>query len=65
MADGRRRKLVNVVFGVLQGRVFGRLLLLLYSSELFSIREHKLIGYADDYTVMAVVSFPGVRVTVA
>ena len=32
---------------------------------LFSILENKLIGYADDSTLMAVVSSPGVRVTVA
>ena len=33
--------------------------------ELFSILENKLIGYADDATLMAVVQSPGVRVTVA
>ena len=40
-------------------------MLLLYTSELFSILENKLIGYADDSTLMAVVPSPGVRVTVA
>ena len=30
---------------------------------LFSILENKLIGYADDSTLMAVVPSPGVRVT--
>ena len=43
----------------------GPLLFLLYTSELFSILENKLIGYADDSTLMAVVPSPGVRVTVA
>ena len=38
---------------------------LLYTSELISILENKLIGYADDSTLMAVVPPPGVRVTVA
>ena len=38
---------------------------LLYTSELFSILENKLIGYADDSTLMAVLPSPGVRVTVA
>ena len=38
---------------------------LLYTSELFSILENKLIGYADDSTLMAVVPSPGARVTVA
>ena len=65
MVDGSRSKLVNVVSGVLQGSVLGPLLFLLYTSELFSILENKLIDYADDSTLMAVVPSPGVRVTVA
>ena len=44
---------------------FGPSLFLLYTSELFSILENKLIGYADDSTLMAVVPSPGVRVAVA
>ena len=35
-----------------------------YTSKLFSILENKQIGYADDSTLIAVVSSPGVRVTV-
>ena len=62
LVDGCRRKLVNVVSGVLQVCV---LLFLLYTSELFSILENKLIGYADDSTLMAVVTSPGSRVTEA
>ena len=65
MVDGWRSKLVNVVSGVPQGSVLGPLLCLLYTSELFSILENKLIGYADDSTLMAVVPSPGVRVGVA
>ena len=48
-----------------QGSVLGQLLFLLYTSELFFILENKLISYADDSTVKAVVPSPGVRVTVA
>ena len=55
MVDSCRSKLVNVVSGVPQGSVLGPLLFLLYTSELFSILENKLIGYADDSTLMAVV----------
>ena len=50
--------MVNEVSGVLQGSVLGPLLFLLYTSELFSILEIKLIGYADDCTLMAVMPFP-------
>ena len=42
----------------------GSLLFLLYISELFFMLDNKLIGYADDSTLIAVVSSPGVRVTV-
>ena len=66
MEDGCRSKLVDVVAGVPQGIDLGPLLFLLYTTELFSILENKLIGNADDSsTFMAVVLFPGVRVTVA
>ena len=65
MLDCCRSKLVNVVSGVPQGRVLGQLLFLLYTLELFSILENKLISYADDSTLMAVVPSPGIRVLVA
>ena len=64
IVDGCRSKLVNVSGGP-QGSVLGPLLFLLYTSELFPILENKLIGYADDSTLMAVVPSPGVRVAVA
>ena len=65
MVDRCQSKLVDVVSGVPQGSGLGQLLFLLYTSELFSILENKLIGYADDSTLMPVVPTPGVRVTVA
>ena len=65
MVDGCPSKLVNVVSGVQQGSVLGPLLLLLYTSELFSILENKLIDYADDSILMVIVPSPGVRVAVA
>ena len=54
IVDGCRSKLVNVVSGVPQDSVLCPLLFLLYTSELFSILENKLNGYADDSTLMAV-----------
>ena len=65
MVDGYRSKLVDVVSGVPQGSVWGPLLFVLYTVELFSILENKLIGYADDSTLMAVVPYPALRVAVA
>ena len=68
MVDSSRSKLVKVLSGVPQGSVLGPLLFLLYTSELFSILENKLIGYAADSTLIAVVRLvpsPGVSVTVA
>ena len=65
MVNDCRSKLVNVVSGVSQSNVLGPLLFLLSTSELFSILENKLNGYADDSTLIDVVSSPGVRVTEA
>ena len=49
MLDGSRSTLVDGVSGVPQGSVLGLLLVLLYTSELFSILETRLISYAADY----------------
>ena len=48
-----------------QGSVLGPLLFLLYTSQLSSILENELIGYANNSTLMAVVPSPDIRVTVA
>ena len=58
MVDGCRSKLVNNVSGVPQDSVLGPLLFLLYTSELFSILENKLIGYADDSTFYGCCAIP-------
>ena len=65
MVDGCWSKQVNVVSGVSQSSVLGPLLLILYTSLLFSILWNKLIGYADNYTLIAVVPSSGLRVAVA
>ena len=48
-----------------QGSVLGPLLFILYTSEIFSIMENMLIGYTADSTLMGVVPFSGVSVSVA
>ena len=52
-----------MVSGAPQGSVWGPRLLLLYTSELFSVVECKLYGYADDSTLVAVVLSPGTEAT--
>ena len=51
--------------GETQGSVLGPLLFILYTSEIFSILENKLVGYAADSTLIAVVPSPALRVAVA
>ena len=63
--DGCRSKLVNVASGVPQDFVLWLLLFPLYTFELCSILENKLIGYAKNATLIAVVPSPGVRVSIA
>ena len=65
MVNGCRSKLVTVVSGVPQGSVLVPLLFLLYTSELFSVLENKLICYADDSTPIAFAPYPVLRVAVA
>ena len=65
MVDGCCSKLVNVVSGMLQGSVLGLLMFLLYTAELFSVVENKLYGYADDFTLVAIVPSPGEKVAVS
>ena len=65
ISDGYQSKLVNFVTGVPHGGVLGPLLFLLYTSGFFFILKNKLIGYENDSTLLSVVPFPDVRVTVA
>ena len=55
VVDGCRNNLVVLVSGVPQGSVLGKLMYLLYTSEIFSIARNKLYGYADDSHLIAVV----------
>ena len=53
VADGCRSKPVKVVSLLPQGSVLGHLLLLMHTSELFSMLEDKIIYFADDSTLIA------------
>ena len=64
MVDGSRSKLVNVVSLVPRGSVLGRQLFLLYTTELFSVVKIRLYGYADNYSLVAVVPSPAEIVAV-
>ena len=55
---------VNVVSEVPHGIVLGRQLLRPYTTELSSILDPKLYGYADDSNMVAVAASPGERVAV-
>ena len=65
MIDDCRSKLVNVMSGVPQGSALGHYCSSYTPRSFFSILENKLIGYADDSTLIAVVPSPGLRVPVA
>ena len=65
VVDGVRSHVVEVVSGVPQGSVLGPLLFLMYTSDLFSILENDLVGYADDSTLLAVIPSPADRISVA
>ena len=58
MVDSCRSNMVSAVSGVLHGSILGPLLFLLYTSNLFTFLVNKLISYADDSTLMAVVLVP-------
>ena len=64
MVDGCRSKLVNVMSGVPQGSVEPIIVPPIHLGTFF-ILENRLISYADDSTLIAVVPSSGIRVSVA
>ena len=65
MVDGATSEWIPIVSGVPQESVFGPLLVILYCSEMFDLKENRLCAYADDSTLLAVVCKPADRPAVA
>ena len=73
LSDGRQRVVVDgaesdwfpIILGVPQGSVSCPLLFILYTSEIFELVENRLIAYADDSTLLAVVREPADRPAIA
>ena len=63
--DGHLSESLQVISGVPQGSVLGPLLFILYTADLCLGLEDKLISYADDTTLYAMVPSPDVRARVA
>ena len=63
--DGELSDVRNVISGVPQGSVLGPLLFIIYTSDMWSGLENKLIAYADDATLAACIDSPNSRSHVA
>ena len=55
MHGGAASKWIPIISGVRQGSVLGKLLFILYTSEMFELVENRLFANADDSTLLAVV----------
>ena len=65
VVDGVMRQWILIVSGVPQGSVLGPLLFILYTSKIFELVEDRLYAYADDSTLLVIVSKPAGRPAVA
>ena len=63
--DGVFSSSIDVVSGVPQGSVLGPLLFLLYIANLPRLLQNKLVGYADDSTLLCRIPHPRDRLSVA
>ena len=65
IVDSSTGKLVSLLVSSATGKCFGTVIVPPVHLSIFFILENKLIGYADNYTLIADVPSPGVRVRVA
>ena len=61
VVDGHYSEWRRVISGVPQGSVLGPLLFILYTHDMWLGLENKLVAYADDATLLAVVPSPNMR----
>ena len=65
VVDGHHSEWRKVISGVPQGSVLGPLLFILYTHDMWFGLENKLVAYADDATLVAVVPSPDMRSVVS
>ena len=65
VVDGATSEWIAIFSGKPQGSVFGPLVFILYTSEMFDLVENTLYAYADDSKLVAVVQKPTDRPVVA
>ena len=65
VVDGHEGEWRNVISGVPQGSVLGPLLFILYTQDMWVGLENKLVAYADDATLIAVIPSPDHRLLVS
>ena len=61
VVDGLFNDYKNVILGVLQGSVFGPLLFILYTHDMWFGLVNMLVSYADDATLLASIPSPNMR----
>ncbi len=64
VVDGFRGRTDPVVSGVPQGSVLGPILFIIFTSDMWSVVDNKLIAYADDATLFASINSPADRASV-
>ena len=65
MVDGGAAERIPIISGMPQVSELGPILFILYTCEMYELVENRLLAYADDSTLLAVVSWPAGKAAVA